>query len=248
MADYHSPTVVRPSIPLAAITPLEHALLCQMFEHESDGDAVYFFASEGPSDTVWLDIADLTSLLAGEPAPSGPVVEMIRAKLADVSPEEAELELDLSDLGEGAIFQQIIRRCDQLDHVVIASAWTCTKMWPDGFGGGVTVVTADHILSSSTSEMEARLLDQAEHGDLCCAAGHGKHVVLALDEAEVRSMAADIQQAYEGTDAAGVTVSDEQIRQACLALIPTLDLDEQLRGLEFSAAMAAIRLARAASA
>ncbi|SMC35284.1 hypothetical protein [Novosphingobium sp. B1] len=248
MADYHSPTVVRPSIPLAAITPLEHALLCQMFEHESDGDASYFFASEGPSDTVWLDIADIKSMLADELAPSGPVVEMIRAKLADVSPDEAELELDLSDLGEGAIFQQIIRRCEELDHVVITSAWTCTKMRPDGFGGSVTVVTADHILSSSTSEMEARLLDRCDYGDLGCAPGHGKHSVLTLKEAEIRSMAANIQQACEGTDAAGVTVTDEQIRQACFALIPTLDLDEQLRDLESSTAMTAIRLARAASA
>ena len=90
MADYHSPTVVRPSIPLAAITPLEHALLCQIFEHESDDDAVYFFASDGPCDTVWLDIADIKSLLADEPTPSGPVVEMIRAKLTDVSPEETD--------------------------------------------------------------------------------------------------------------------------------------------------------------
>ncbi|CCW19567.1 hypothetical protein EBBID32_39350 [Sphingobium indicum BiD32] len=248
MADYHSPTVVRPSIPLAAITSLEHALLCQMFEHESDGDAVYFFASDGPSDTVWLDIADLKTMLDEEPMPSGPVVEMIRTRLAEAGPDETELELDLSDLGDAAIFQQIVRRCDQLDHVVITSAWTCTKMRPDGFGGGVTVVTADHILSSSTSEMEAHLLDRCDYGELGCAPGHGKHGILAIEEAEVRSMVADIQQAYVGTDAAGVTVSDEHIRQACIALVPTLDLDEQLRGLEFSAAMAAIRIARAASA
>ena len=103
MADYHSPTVVRPSIPLAAITSLEHALLCQMFEHESDGDAVYFFASDGPSDTVWLDIADLKTMLDEEPMPSGPVVEMIRTRLAEAGPDETELELDLSDLGDAAI-------------------------------------------------------------------------------------------------------------------------------------------------
>lgn len=120
-------------------------------------------------------------------------------------------------------------------------------MRPDGFGGGVTVVTADAILSSSTSEMEGRLLDRADYGGLGCASGHGKHPVLMLDEAEVRSMVADIQQAYAETDVATVMVDDEQIRQACLGLIPTLDLDEQLRSLEFSAAMAAIRIARAAS-
>ena len=248
MADYHSPTVVRPSIPLAAITSLELALLSQIFEHESDGDAVYFFSSDGPSDTVWLDIADLKVMLDEEPMPSGLVVEMIRAKLAEVTPDEAEPELDLSDLGEAAILQQIVRRCDLLDHVVVTSAWTCTKMRPDGWGGGVTVVTADHILFSSTNEIEGLLLDRAEYGDLGCAPGHGKHSILTLDEAEVRSMVTDLQQAYVESDLTGVTVGDDHIRQACIDLIPTLDLDEQLRGFEFSAAMAAIRIGRTATA
>ncbi|KEZ19423.1 hypothetical protein CP98_01944 [Sphingobium yanoikuyae] len=248
MTDYHFPTVVRPSIPLAVITPLEHALLCQMFEHESDGDTLYFFSSEGASSTVWLDAADVKAMLAGEAIEEDSVAAFVQDRLAQADPDEAELELDLSDFDETRIFQQIVRRCADLDHVVIVSAWTATKMLPDGFGGGVTVVTADAILSNSTSEMEARLLDRADYSDLGCAPGHGKHPVLTLDEAEVRSMIADIQQAYAETHVATVTVDDAHIRQACLSLIPTLDLDEQLRGLEFSAAMAAIRNARAASA
>ena len=248
MTENHSPTVVRPSIPAGAITPLELALLTAMFEHEADGDALYFFASEGASSSVSLDIAEAKTLLAAETIVEGEITAFVRDRLAQAGPDDVELELDLSDLDETHIFQPIVRRCDALDHVVITSAWTCTRMQPDGFGGSVTVVTAGHVFWSSTHEMEAQLLDRADYGDPGCAPGHGKHPVLTLDEAEIRSMVADIQQAYEGTDAAGVTVSDEQIRQACAALIPTLDLDEQLRGLEFSAAMAAIRLARAASA
>lgn len=161
MADYHSPTVVRPSIPAAAITLLELALLTGMFEHEADDDTIYFYSSEGPSDLVWLDIADLRPLLDSEPMPSGPIVEMIRNRLAETAPDETELELDLSDLAEAVLFQGIVRRCAQLDHITIVSAWTCTKMRPDGFGGGITVVTADHILSSSTIHMEGELLDRA---------------------------------------------------------------------------------------
>ncbi|HPB23902.1 MAG TPA: hypothetical protein PLL48_16425 [Novosphingobium sp.] len=248
MADYYSPTVVRPSIPLAAITPLEHALLTCMFEHEADGDAIYFFASEGPSDTVWLGIADLKAALEDEPMPSGQIVEMIRARLAEASLDDTELEIDLSDLGDAAIFQQIVRRCKELDHIVITSAWTCTKMLPDGFGGGVTVVTAEHILSSSTSQMECRLLDQAEHGDLGCAPGHARHPILMLNEGDVREMVADVQKAYAETDAGTVKVADIQIRQGCIEAIDKLNLDELLRNIEFSAAIAAIRIARAASA
>jgi hypothetical protein len=248
MTDYHFPTVVRPSIPLAAITPLELALLTAMFEHETDGDTLYFFSSEGASSTVCLDAADVKAMLADEIIAEDSVAAFLRDRLAEADPNEAELEVDLSDFDETRILQQIVRRCADLDHVVIVSAWTCSRMRQDGFGGGVTVVTADAILSSSTNEMEARLRDRADYGDLGCAPGHGKHPVLMLDEAEVRSMIADIQQAYAETHVATVTVDDAQIRQACLALIPTLDLDEQLRGLEFSAAMAAIRIARAASA
>lgn len=247
MADYHFPTVVRPSIPLAAITPLELALLTAMFEHESDGDALYFFSSEGASSTVWLDPADVKALLSDETIEEGSVVAFVRERLLEADPNEAELELDLSDLDEARIFQQIVRRCADLDHVVIVSAWTCTKMRPDGFGGGISVVTADAILSSSTSEMEGRLLDRAEHGDLACAPGHGRYPVIALDEAEVRSMLTDVQKAYVETDAGVVEVTDAHIRQSCIETIAALDLEEQLRNIEFSAAMAAIRIARAAS-
>lgn len=248
MADYHSPTVVRPSIPAAAITPLELALLTGMFEHEIDGDAIYFYSSEGPSDMVWLDIANLRALLEGEPMPSGPIVEMIRARLAEAAQDEAELELDLSDLGEATIFQGIVRRCPQLDHVTIVSAWTCTKMRPDGFGGGITVVAADHILSSSTIQMEGELLDRAEHGDLARAPGHGCHAVLGLAEEDVRSMVTDIQTAYLETDIAAVDVADTHIREGSLEALARLDFGEELRSIELSAAWAAIRIAQGASA
>jgi hypothetical protein len=248
MADYHSPTVVRPSIPASAITRLELALLTAIFEHEPDGDALYFYASEGPSSTIWLDIADLKDMLADEPMPSGPIVEMVRKAVAEAEPDEAELELDLSDLGEAAILQAVVRRCEQLDHVTITSAWTCTKMRPDGFGGGITVVTAERILSSSTIQMEGELLDRAEFGDLARAPGHGRHAILMLDEAEVRSAVTGVQEAYAETDVAVVDVADAHVRQGCIEAIGALNLDEQLRQIEFGAAMAAIRIARAASA
>ncbi len=248
MADYFSQTVVQPLIPADAITPLELALLTRMYEHETVDDAIYFFSSEGPSDMVWLDIAELRELLADEPIVPGGIAELVRDKLADAAPDDIEIELDLSDLGAARIFQAIVARCEQLDHITITSAWTCSKMRPDGFGGAVTVVTAGQILSNSTNEMEGRLLEHADYGDLGCAPGHGKHPTLLLDEAEVRSVVADVQTAYAGTDAAAVTVDDDHIRQACLGLLPTLDFDEQLRSLEFSAALLAIQLARTASA
>jgi len=92
MADYHSPTVVRPSIPASAITGLELALLTAIFEHEPDGDALYFYASEGPPSTIWLDIADLKDMLAEEAMPSGPIVEMVRTGIMKAQIDHLPLE------------------------------------------------------------------------------------------------------------------------------------------------------------
>ncbi len=245
MADYHSPTVVRPSIPASAITRLELVLLTGIFEHEPDGDAIYFYSSEGPSDTGWLDIADLKAMLEDEVMPSGCIVEIIRERLAAAGPDEIELELDLSDLGEAPILQCIVRRCAQLDHVAIVSAWTCTKMRPDGC---VTVVTADHVLSSSTCEMESRLLDRADYRDLGCAPGHGSHVLLCLDEAQVRQPVSDI---FEVDPLAGVSlasISDEDIRAACCTTAANTDLAEEHGNITFITALVAIDTARARAA
>ena len=65
MADYHSPTVVQPTIPNADITPLERLLLTHVFEAEPDGDGLYFFAETGPSDLFDLTVADLRAAVAG---------------------------------------------------------------------------------------------------------------------------------------------------------------------------------------
>jgi hypothetical protein len=244
MADYFFPTVVWPSIPVDAITPLELMLLTQLYESEPDGDAIYFFASEGANDCLWLNAAELREVLASETVTPGSVAELVRDKLAALGPDEDELELDLADQGDDRIFQAIIRRCDQLDHVTITSAWTCTKMRPDGFGGGVTVVTADHILTSTTGQMECELLDRAEYGDLACAPGHGSHALLRLDEAEVRRTITAIAQADlpAGSDASSVT--NEDIRAACLQTVEATDLAVQHGAIAAVAARAAIAIAR----
>lgn len=170
MADYYSPTVVRPSIAAEAITSLELAVLTPMLEFEADGDAIYFFSSEGPSDTIWLDIETLKAGLAEQAVMPCGLSDIVREALEAAGNDE-EIELDLSDLGGAGIFQSIVRRCEGLSAVVITSAWTCTKMRPDGFGGGATVVTADHILSGSTAQMECELLDRAEAGETGGAPG-----------------------------------------------------------------------------
>ena len=248
MADYYSQTVVQPDIPVDAITPLELALLTSIYEHELGDASIYFFASEGPSGIVWLDITELRAMLADEIIAPGSIAGMARDKLDAAGPEEVEIEIDLSDLGDATIFQAIVRRCDQLDHVTITSGWTCSKMRPDGFGGGVTVVTADHILSSSTSEMEYRLLDRCEYGELGCAPGHGSHVLLRLDEADVRQEIITMAEVGSPAGADPSAVTGEDIRMACLKAVEATDLAVQHEAIAAIAARAAIAIAGQRSA
>ena len=151
MADYHSPTVVQPDIPVAAMTPLERRLLCELFEHEGNDQAVYFFASDNVADTAWIATAELVELLGRDNGMVSRIADAVRAEIAKGDLGEDEFELDFSMIGYDLIFQDIVRRSPDLDHVQIIAAWTCTKMRPDGFGGMATVITADEVQSMSTA-------------------------------------------------------------------------------------------------
>ena len=248
MADYHSPTVVTPDIPRTAITALEFAALAGMFECDVNGDACTFHSSEGPSEWVCLDVADVKAMIEDETHVPSRTADFVRDKLHRVGTDQTGIELDFSEHDAAVIFQDIVRRCDGLDHVTITAAWTCTKMRADGFGGSVTVITADDILANSTSEMEHRLLDLAQYGDIAAAPGHGEHRVLTLAEGAVRETLVAIQQAYTDSGVAVVAVSDEHLRAGCREAIATSNLTEYRQNLEFSAAMAAMRVAHSTSA
>ena len=247
MADYHSPTVVTPDIPRSAITALEFAALAGMFECDVNGDACTFHSSEGPSEWVCLDVADVKAMIEDETHVPSRTADFVRDKLHSVGTGQTRIELDFSEHDAAVIFQDIVRRCGGLHHVTITAAWTCTKMRADGFGGSVTVITADEILATSTSEMEHRLLDLARYGDIAAAPGHGAHRVLTLGEGAVRETLAAIQQPYFDSGETVVTVSDDHLRAGCLDAIATSNLTKCRQNLEFNAAMAALQIARNAS-
>lgn len=159
MADYHSPTIVRPDIPRGAMTLLEHRLLIGMFSHEGEEDSVYFFAEDYVNDLLHLELSEVHQLLKVDPYPDSYAVTVIREELRKLDPVEGELALDMSVIGYEGIFQDIVRRCDALDDVEVVAAWTCTKMRPDGFGGMATLITADAVETMST----ASFLDEARN-------------------------------------------------------------------------------------
>ncbi len=162
MADYFTPTVIQPTIPVADITPLERLLLSHIFNAEADGEGLYFYADEGPSDMIWLDRAPIEAALAQSPPTIDSTAATLVAKqLAREPADNVEIEFDLSGTSWEFIFQDIVRRSATLRYVTAVSAFTCSRMRPDGFGGMAVLITASAVIGKSTSDIIADFLNEA---------------------------------------------------------------------------------------
>jgi hypothetical protein len=161
MADYFTPTVIQPAIAAADITPLERLLLSHIFYAERDRDCFYFSADEQPADMIWVDRLPLEAALAQSKNTESTAVTVVTEQLACLPADNAEVELDCSDSCWQSIFQDIVRRSPTLRYVTAVSAFTCSKMRPDGFGGMAVVITADAVMGKSTSDIVADFLNDA---------------------------------------------------------------------------------------
>lgn len=160
MADYHSPTVVQPDIPAVDMTPLERLILDLVFDTENSEGGIYYHSWCGPSDVVTLSVADLRTAWAASRDHGQSIGEHVTGLLsrydADASddpPDDIDVDLTDPDDGWDRIFQDIVRRSATIDAIVVTSAFTCTKMRPDGFGGSVMLITADAIHYRSTTDI-----------------------------------------------------------------------------------------------
>ena len=160
MADYHSPTVVTPSIPVADMTALENLLLQQIFDESMDGNEAYFHAWCGPSDILTIDATELrTAWQESRESESrvnvyvGKRLEAFDATADDKRSDEIDLDLTGPDEDWTRMLQNILRRSQTLDEIVVTAAFTCSKMRSDAFGGSVMRITADAIQYASTAEM-----------------------------------------------------------------------------------------------
>lgn len=235
MADYYTPTVIQPAIFETDMTPLERLVLGHVFDAETDSEGTYFFTEIGPSDCFGLPVDRLRAALARSQGSETILYDHFVRELAALSEEDAELDVDLGDIGWESIFQDIVRRSSTLDHVTAVAAFTCSRMRPDGFGGMATLITADAIKSKSTSD----ILEEFLAGD---GATGGRHVLLELSERAVRAeIATVIETDPELTALTADEVSEADIHAACLAVAEHIDLSERRGAAEFRAALAAIR-------
>jgi hypothetical protein len=144
------PTVIQPAIPAGDITPLERLLLSHIFVAEPDGDSLYFYADERPADMIWVDRAPIEAALAqSKTAVDSTAVGVVTEQLARVPADNVEIELDLSGSScWESIFQDIVRRSVTLRYVTAVSAFTCSRMRPDGFGGMAVLITPSAVIAS----------------------------------------------------------------------------------------------------
>lgn len=242
MADYYSPTVVEPNIPLADMTPLEQLLLTQIFDSEAVDDALYFYEEQSTQDILWLDLGEVRDALAQSHGLANRATELVADALAKLESDAEDLELDLSMESWEILFQDIIRRSATISHITVTTSFTCSKMRPDGFGGMVTLITADQVLSSSTSEMLCQLLDRADYGELACAPGHANHIALRLSEEAVRGTLVEILETEASPGMVEDDVTADDVRAACIAVIDGRDLSHEHGELIFAAVLHALNV------
>ncbi|MEP6868913.1 MAG: hypothetical protein ABJA20_10390 [Novosphingobium sp.] len=161
MADYYTPTVVDPVIPLAAILPIERLFLAQVFAEDVDGETAYYFSEDGPSDLIFLEAEAVRAALDAGSAEDSSLARILCDQYGDAILGEDEIELDeCCDLW-AEVLQDIVRRSADLDHLTVTKAYTCSKMRPGGFGGLAMLITAATIRSESTNTLFDRFYAEA---------------------------------------------------------------------------------------
>ena len=244
MADYHSPTVVQPTIPDRDMTPLERLLLSHILDCEPEGDGFYFYSETGPSDGIELPLDELRTALSASDSVPSTAYDYVIERLARAGADDTYIEIDLSGTSWEFILQDIVRRSRTLDHITVVSAFTCTKMRPDGFGGMAVLITADAIKGKSTHDILEDFLAEGSEDDPMpsVAPGAGSHVLLALDEASVKQEVGVVIESDPAFAAlAPEAVTDADIRLACIAVAEHADLAEEQGAARFRAALRAIR-------
>lgn len=171
MADYYTPTVVEPMIPLAAMLPIERLFLAQVFSEEVTCETAYYYSDDGACDLIYLDAEAVRSALDATSPETSSLARKLIDEQADAILGDEEIALDECGDLWAEVLQEIVRRSPDIDHLTVTMAFTCSKMRPDGFGGLAMLITASEIRSGSTHTLfdrfykEAHANGEISHGD-----------------------------------------------------------------------------------
>lgn len=161
MANYYTPTVIDPAIPIAAMLPIERMFLSRVFEEEVSGETAYYFSEDGATDLIFLPAKEVRAALDA----ASPETSRLARKLLDEQHDailcEDGIELDMCGDLWAEVLQDIVRRSADLDHLTVTMAFTCSKMRTDGFGGLAMLITGATIRSESTYALFDRFYSEA---------------------------------------------------------------------------------------
>ena len=164
MTDYFTPMVVQQPIPVLDMTPLERLVLSRVFHAETGIDGIYFHSETGPCDMIEMPVQLLRNAYERSIGSGSLLVAHVGEKLATVSADDTEIDLDLSEMSWEVILQDIVRRSQKLDHITVVAAFTCSKMRSDGFGGMAILITADAVRRKSTHDIIENFLIAKDNG------------------------------------------------------------------------------------
>jgi len=150
--------VVSPAIPAQHITPFDLVLLRALgnvMPRYGDVDVLrlasnnYYPISEL---TISLSVWEQNHPLAGE-IPS----------IFNEGDKTVTLELGQSTIEVGHVLQVILKRCDaSIEYILIEGAQTHTVMEPGAFGGFVTLVTRERVVTKTTEHLIDMLFSELE--------------------------------------------------------------------------------------
>lgn len=161
MADYHTPTVIEPLIPITSILPIERLFLSHVFDEEIDGNTLYYFSDAGAKDLIYMPIDKFREALELSKESPCRLAQRLLESYSDTIAADVDFELDMCGDIWADVLQDIVRRSPDLDHLTVTMAFTCSKMRPDGFGGFAMLITADTIRWESTSTLFDRFYKEA---------------------------------------------------------------------------------------
>ncbi len=161
MANYYDQTVIQQTILDADMTPLERLLLSRIFQSEQTGDSWYLFAEENPCTTIDVTRSEIEAVLAETTDTGSAAYIYVAGKLAGLTGGDKDIDLDLSGTSWEFFLRDIVKRSKTLDYISVATAFTCSKMRPDGFGGMAVLITPDAIVGKSTNDIFEELIAEA---------------------------------------------------------------------------------------
>jgi hypothetical protein len=168
MTDYYSPTVIQQAIPDSDMTPMEQLLLSKIFEKVPATGGTYFESWNGPCDLIWVQTSEIHEALEASRGIDSQIFDYVEERLrkARGHGEETEFELDMSGTSWEFLLQDIVRRSATLRYLSVTTAFTCSKMRVDGFGGMALFITDERIKAFSTIEFLTECLSEIASRDV----------------------------------------------------------------------------------